>query len=232
MLRVNNLTGFGAGETYGPYQVTYIGKYDTPAAVNNLTSSSFNVGQDYSDRIILVGVLSGNFSTASLGMASLYANGVLGTELSQSTYGASWWKFSNVPGTDVIFTGVTNTLMQATLYVICVTGSLDVTQSRQASSNNDNNVSVSFTIVSIDDIFVAVGAKHGTGASNNWGGFTSVPAGIVNLDDNRIGTLGNGAGGVGITPARTTTTTQTVTATGSDSSKPVTLSVLRISKRI
>lgn len=212
----------GAGS--GPYAITLRGVYQTSSA--SFSFASVPVGPAYTDRIVLVGIYSHSAATSTLSVG-----GVSATNLITSNYDDSWWKAIDVPGETVTISG-TAADSYRTLFVYTVTGlsagKAATFDPRSASANNTNSTSTTYVTSAIGDVFLAIGHKGGTGSSDNWGtlGGTS---GIVQTGQYRIGTLGNGFGGHGISPQQTTIGSKTVTTSGSDSSKATSLAALRIS---
>lgn len=212
--------GLGAG----PYAITLRGIYQTSSL--SFSFASVNIGPAYTDRIVLVGVYSHNSATSSISV-----NGVSASNLVTSTYHDSWWKAIDVPGESVTVSGA-GLDSYRTLFIYTLTGILAgkaaTLDPRSAAANNNNSISTTYPTSEIGDVFLAIGHKGGTGASDNWGtlGGTS---GMTQTGQYRIGTAGSGYGGHGISPQQTTPGSKTITTSGSDSSKATSLAALRIS---
>jgi hypothetical protein len=212
------------GPGVGPYGISFRGVYQTNST--SFTSPSINIGPAYTDRIVLVGIYSHSSTTSSISVGGRSASNLV-----TSTYHDSWWKVIDVPGESVTVSG-TGADAFRTLFVYTVTGisagKAATLDPRSAAANNTNSTATTYSSSAIGDVFLAIGHKGGTGATDNWGtlGGTS---GVVQTAQYRIGTAGSGYGGHGISPQQTTTGSKTIITSGSDSSKATSLAALRIS---
>jgi len=209
----------------GPYAITYNGLFSTNST--SFTSSSFSIGPAYADRIILIGTMSAN-----TGSPTLTVGGVSATLLTWDTT-IGWSQAIDVPGSTMTFTGTIAN--NATFFVFTVTGlsagKAATFNPKTGRNNNSNSVSVSYSSaeVAVGDIFLAVGSKPATGSTDSWTNFGGT-AGVTNVVQAGIGTgIGvDGHGAYGISPAVSSVASKTVTGSGTDSSKPINISVLKI----
>jgi len=130
-------------------------------------SPSINVGPAYTDRIVLVGIYSHSSTTSSISVGGRSASNLV-----TSTYHDSWWKAIDVPGESVTVSG-TSADAYRTLFVYTVTGisagKAATLDPRSAAANNTNSTSTTYSSSAIGDVFLAIGHKGGTGATDNWG---------------------------------------------------------------
>jgi hypothetical protein len=231
MLQVNQLIGFGAGLQNGPFGVTYGGLFQSVGTVTSITTSSFSIGAEYADRIVLVAFLSDGGGDAP---NAVTIGGVSASLMQSQTGGNSWWKAVGVPGESIIVSATVSAAGYL-VYAFAVSGALGGADSSieilSSYVGNSNEATVTFAASVIGDIFLAVGKKHNTGSSDNFSNFDGT-SGVTGVRTNdRLGTSGDGFGGYGVSPELGTTGSKTVRATSSDSSKNTSVNALRISKR-
>lgn len=233
-----HLTGHGSGPGYGPFDLRYHGVYKSPSGgwTGNSSDNPFSIspGSMYDDTVLLIG---GFGDSGASELTSVAANGKSGIRLAE-TANIFWWAFDGISGSNITISGTSiGGGLHYSLYCFTVSGATLGTNFSDIVSdvgyvNNSNSASASIAGGLIGDVYVAVGTKQGTGASNNWGnpGLSGGP-GMTILDDSRIGTSGSGAGGVGYSAFQTINGTQTISTAGSDSTKAIGIAALRLRRR-
>lgn len=240
----NNLSVSHSGVGYGPYAATYHGVYKTPSSgwsgMNSDIPLDVGTSIPFDDRILLIGAVS-DLSTGDFGGPNILINGgINAARLVKSVYGCSWFATDRVYGSKVVISAST-TGQHFSIYAFSISGSLnsfDLSTTNiavaSASINNTNSASVTMAGGLVGDRYFGIGAKMGTGATNSWSGIftnSTLAPSLTTVDDSRIGTSGSGAGGACMSVPQTTASSVSYIAFGGDSTKAITLAMLRLRRR-
>lgn len=217
----------------GPYTLSYLGRANSAGAVTSLTQN-FNLGTEYRNRLVFVGVVRQVFATTS---SSVTVGGKACTKIGGITSGGvtEWWYVaSDIGTTSVPVVANFSDSYDSSFYVYvlgggALGGTTPTLEVQNGYQNNSNAVNASFAASTVNDYFLAVGMKANGGPSA-MGGFNSNMSPLTNnATGQQIGTSGSSSSvcSVGLTGAVTSAYIQ---ATGFDGSKGIQLTAVRIRK--
>lgn len=212
---------------YGPFEMSYVG-YNT--VTNATNSANFDIGIDYADRIVFIGV-----ANRYVGTNSVTVGGSAATRIAQlGTYGfIEWWYIVAPPGRGLVNVTSTHTggYMNTTMVYLLKGGAgLSPTFTTASSAgNNTNTVTAYFSnAVALNDIVLSMSMKLLVLASG------AINSNIAPLTQNgqNINVSDTGATWALAGPATSTIAAGSayVQATGFDSSKPQQILGIKFSK--
>ncbi len=229
MLRVNQLTGFGAGGGRpGPYSMSYVGRNLSSGVTRTV---SFDIGPYYSDRIVFIGGVSG----LSQGITSCSVNGAACTKIGEATsYSVrEFWRVVAPPGEGSVPITVNWAASTSSLFAVWVLGGgaglNPVFNVASGAGNNTNSATANFsTPGAVNDFALMLGSKPMASV----GAFDGFNTDLDNPNTSFVGVSynGGGCGGGFIGPNITYETNVYVQAYGSDSSKPINVLAIKFGK--
>lgn len=218
----------------GPYTLSYVGRANSSGAVSSL-SGSFNLGTEYDDRLVFVGIMRTLGATAS---SSVTVGATSATRIGGSTtYGLTeWWYAASDTGVNSVSINANLGGSYSTCFVVYVLaggaagGTSPTIEIQSNGANNTNSTRSNFATALANDIFLALGIKY-NGGGTSIGAFTSDMSPLTNNAISlSIGGSSSGSGSCSVGPVSADVTTY-VQANGFDSSKSIQISTIRINKK-
>lgn len=220
----------------GPYTLTYAGRANSSGSVTSL-SGSFNLGAEYRDRIVFIGIVRGTYSLTSA--TSVTVGGKAGTKIGGSyvVNTTEWWYVA----TDIGTSGITvqanfadSANVTFVVYVLgggALGGTTPTLELRTGYTNNSNFTTVTFPSVTNNDLFMAIEVKANGGSSSARNFNSSMSPLTNNINSVGVGTDNDGFGACQVGPITVVSPTSgTIQGTGADSSKPLEVAAIRVRK--
>lgn len=220
---------------FGPYTLTYAGRANSSGSVSSL-SGSFNLGTEYDDRLVFIGITRSYPSSAQ--STSVTVGGKSGTRIggNNTTGLTEWWYVASDTGTTSVTIQANFPDSYNSCFVVYVLGggalggTTPTTDVFNGYTNNSNNTYVYPSAANTNDIFMALAIKANGGASSVGNFISNMSPLTNNAVGEGVGTDNDGSGSCQIGPI-TTTASPYIRATGFDSSKPLQVSAIRIQKK-
>lgn len=220
----------------GPYTLSYIGYANSPGATTTLTQS-FNLGTEYSDRLVFVGVVQANPNSSQA--TSVTANSISGTRVGgiSNTGLTEWWYVHCPIGTTSVPITVTLPISNYTAFMVytlgggALGGKTPTLQVSTGYANNSNSVAATFASITANDLFMANAIKV-DGGSTSLTNFTSNMSPLtVNISGVGVSNTNDGFGACRVGPV-SVVSSPNIVAVGADSSKPIQIAALRVRKAV
>lgn len=229
MLKVNQLTGFNTAGSPGPYEAFWAGYTINNAAVTN--SANYDIGIEYSDRIVFVGVSYYNTDAVS----SVTVNGKAATFVGSQAVGSTmaWFACIAPPGSGLVDVSATFASSRASVVgVYVLKGGAGLNPTFDITTGYQNNSNSAFGYFSsaapLNDYTFCLGNKL---LSNAFGGFNSNMTPVTqNVTYVAYTSVGFGFSFVGPNTTAQTAGNAYIQGTGADSSKPTAFCAIKVGK--
>ena len=229
MLQTTQLIGFGSGLEQGPYEAFWSGYNVNNSAITN--SANLDIGREYIDRIVFVGVSYYNTDSVS----SVTVNGQTANFVGRLaiTTTMAWYACIAPPGSGLVNVSATFASSRASVIGVYVlkggAGLNPIFDVATGYQNNSNSALGYFSSAApLNDLVFCLGNKA---LSNAFAGFNSNMTPITNnINYVAYTNAGFGFGFVGPNTTARAAGAAYIQGTGADSSKPTAFCAIKVSK--